>query len=114
MRPLRFQSRSGRKVLSFRRQPRKHLFTLIFEKDEPMSDTRFSGKRIYKHGSASQAVYDIRGKYIHRANSASQPEYEIRGNSIHRANSASMPEFDIRGTKIHKANSASQPIYEIR
>jgi hypothetical protein len=81
---------------------------------EPMNDTRFDGRKIYKYASASQAVYDIRGKYIHKANSASQPLYEIRGDYIHKAHSASQPEFEIRGDRIHKAHSASQALYEIR
>ena len=84
------------------------------KKEEQMSDTRFSGKGIYKYMSASQAIYDVRGRYIHRANIANQPEYEIRGTYIQKAHSASQPEFEIRGNHIHKAHSASQAIYEIR
>src|SRR5258706_1768789 len=79
-----------------------------------MSDERFDGKKIYKHMSASMAVYDIMGRFIHKANSAGMPEYEIRGDQIYKARSASSAVFDIRGDHIHKAGIASQALYEIR
>jgi hypothetical protein len=50
----------------------------------PMSDERFDGKHIYKHMSASMAVYDINGRFNHKANCASMPEYEIRGDRIYK------------------------------
>jgi len=77
-----------------------------------VNDTRFDGKRIFAHGSASQAVYEIRGKYIYNL-SSNWPLYEIRGDCIHKANSTSGPIYEIRGQDVHKYMRAL-PVYEIR